>query len=62
MVINDYEKAKSLFGKTEVQVFKKCELCLWLRELPLPSRRRSEGRVLKGRSHVFRFLFTGRAF
>ncbi|ERE79950.1 exocyst complex component 2 [Cricetulus griseus] len=24
VVINDYEKAKSLFGKTEVQVFKKC--------------------------------------
>ena len=25
-VINDYEKAKSLFGKTEVQVFKKCKI------------------------------------
>lgn len=25
MVINDYEKAKSLFGKTEVEVFKKGE-------------------------------------
>lgn len=27
VVINDYEKAKSLFGKTEVQVFKKCKAC-----------------------------------
>lgn len=26
VVINDYEKAKSLFGKTEVQVFKKCKI------------------------------------
>lgn len=26
VVINDYEKAKSLFGKTEVQVFKKCKM------------------------------------
>lgn len=25
VVINDYEKAKSLFGKSEVQVFKKCK-------------------------------------
>lgn len=27
VVINDYEKAKSLFGKTEVQVFRKCKAC-----------------------------------
>lgn len=30
VVINDYEKAKSLFGKTEVQVFKKCEFSILL--------------------------------
>jgi len=30
VVINDYEKAKSLFGKTEVQVFKKCKICVLL--------------------------------
>lgn len=30
VVINDYEKAKSLFGKTEVQVFKKCEFGILL--------------------------------
>lgn len=31
VVINDYEKAKSLFGKTEVQVFKKCKVfCILL--------------------------------
>lgn len=30
VVINDYEKAKSLFGKTEVQVFKKCKIRILL--------------------------------
>lgn len=30
VVINDYEKAKSLFGKTEVQVFKKCKASVLL--------------------------------
>lgn len=30
VVINDYEKAKSLFGKTEVQVFKKCKMRILL--------------------------------
>lgn len=30
VVINDYEKAKSLFGKTEVQVFKKCKISVLL--------------------------------
>lgn len=30
VVINDYEKAKSLFGKTEVQVFKKCKIQVML--------------------------------
>lgn len=32
MVINDYEKAKSLFGKTEVPVFKKGNLSLFLHQ------------------------------
>lgn len=36
VVINDYEKAKSLFGKTEVQVFKKCKIHLLLLDLSFP--------------------------
>ncbi|OXB60555.1 hypothetical protein ASZ78_006139 [Callipepla squamata] len=37
VVINDYEKAKSLFGKTEVQVFKKCTSLLHSSMLDLDS-------------------------
>lgn len=43
VVINDYEKAKSLFGKTEVQVFKKCKIYLLLLDLSFAFVRRMWG-------------------
>lgn len=52
VVINDYEKAKSLFGKTEVQVFKKCKACVLLLDL-LSFHRKNVGCVLQRMLHPF---------
>lgn len=53
MVINDYEKAKSLFGKTEVQVFKKCKIHVLLLDLLLSFYRKNVECVLQRMLYEF---------